>query len=163
MTSARAIRVLDTREWRLPGCDGRCWPRAHSPEAHEEYGYQRGLAAAKRTVVQTGPLTVDLDACRVTVYGEPVYPTAREWALLSLLAQSPGNAVTADTLVRAIWGEDKVTARVLLRNRAHSGGSLGKHSLRVTMRRLRVKLGAAGSTIDSIHGIGYRLRMEAGT
>ena len=55
-------------------------------------------------VVRIGPLSIDLAARIVTIDGERVMLTPKEYRLLQLLAQHAGNVVTHQYLLKEIWG-----------------------------------------------------------
>lgn len=107
-----------------------------------------GPAADPAGIVRLGSITLDVDARRVTVSGQVVELTPREYELLKVMLASPGRVLTKGRLLRAVWG----TAY------ADEG-----HHLHVYVSRLRRKLAAAdrdGSTeglITAEPGVGYRI------
>jgi len=66
-----------------------------------------------------------------------------EFALLHLLLRSPGRAFGRAYLLDTVWGETYVG---------------GDRSVDNTILRLRKKLGPLGEAIETVWGIGYRLR-----
>lgn len=91
-----------------------------------------------------GDLTLDVAARSVSVAGQPVELSAKEWNLLSLLADQPTRVYTKQELVREVWRTDWVgTSR-----------TLDSHAC-----RLRGKLADAGArnVIVNVWGVGYRL------
>jgi DNA-binding response OmpR family regulator len=68
-----------------------------------------------------------------------------EYALLHLFLRSPGRAFSRAYLLDTIWGETYVG---------------GDRSVDNTILRLRKKLGKMGEAIETIWGIGYKLRPE---
>ena len=89
-------------------------------------------------------LTVDVVMREVTVEGQPVELTPKEFDLLSLFAQNPGRPFTRDELLDRIWQSDyEVTDR-----------TIDTH-----VQRLRRKLGAQAAAIETVWGVGYRLRL----
>jgi DNA-binding response OmpR family regulator len=60
--------------------------------------------AAKSTVLESGPLTIDVARRRVTVRGEPVELTPTEFRLLCYLARHRGQVVGHRRLLREVWG-----------------------------------------------------------
>ncbi len=94
--------------------------------------------------VQTGILTIDLLGRRVTVGGDPVRLSPKEWSILNELAVSAGQVVTHKRLLAAGWGSELQDAQYL----------------RVYIGLLREKLEAEPSQPSLIltePGIGYRL------
>ena len=78
----------------------------------------------------------------VQVNGEDVTLTHKEFELLCLLLENRGIVLTRDTLMDRIWGFEFEREN---------------RTLDVHIRTLRVKLGAAGSLIETIRGVGYKL------
>jgi two-component system KDP operon response regulator KdpE len=93
-------------------------------------------------VVSFPNLTVDICRRRVIVQDNIVSVTAKEWALLSILARNPGRVLTHKQLLTAIWGT------------AHTENT---QYLRVCIGTLRQKLGPAASLIATETGVGYRM------
>ena len=96
-------------------------------------------------VVRIGPLTIDLAARIVTIDGERVMLTPKEYRLLQLLAQHAGNVVTHQFLLKEIWGSPHLQ---------------DTHYLRIFMRKLRQKIEADPTQpriLLTELGIGYRL------
>ncbi len=100
---------------------------------------------ARGDVWSVGPIRIDLAARTCEVNGERVDLTGSELELLATLARRPGHAVTRTALVEA----------------ALDTGS--ERTLDVHVSRLRKKLGDAGGAIETVWGIGYRLRSASET
>lgn len=99
-----------------------------------------------RTLVDCGPLRVDLASRRVTLNGEDIALTRKEYAVIGILAGALDRVVTQQQLLRDIWGPTHVE---------------DSHYLRVVIGHLRQKLGddpTAPRFIVTEAGIGYRLR-----
>jgi two-component system KDP operon response regulator KdpE len=98
--------------------------------------------------LRLGPIALDAVRREVTVAGEPVRLTPREYELLKVMMSSQGRVMTKARLLRAVWGL------------AYAEESTYLH---VYVNRLRRKLSAAapGATIDGLietePGIGYRI------
>ena len=90
--------------------------------------------------VEVGPIVVDLDARRVTVAGEDIDLTRKEYDLLAELAQRRGEAVRREQLMDTIWGDAHVAV---------------SRSIDVHMTALRAKLGPDNG-IQTIRGYGFR-------
>ena len=95
---------------------------------------------------QTGPLVVDPEARTVSLEGEIVEVTPREYDLLKTLAYSPGKNFTREELLDRAWGPEYIGDLRRVDNYIH---------------RLRSKLKREGrpDIIRSIWGVGYRLEM----
>lgn len=81
----------------------------------------------------------------VRVDGAPVLLTYKEFELLRLLLEAGGRVLTREILMDRVW--DLAAKR---ENR----------TLDVHIRTLRAKLGTAGAYVETIRGVGYRLRDE---
>jgi two-component system OmpR family response regulator len=86
-------------------------------------------------------VVVDLVGRQVLLEGRPIRFTRREFDLLLFLACHPGAAFTRPQLLRAVWGHE----------------FSGERTVDVHVRRLRMKLGALGDAVATVHGFGYRL------
>ncbi len=91
-----------------------------------------------------GPgISVDVAMRLVTVGGEPVELTRREFDLLALFAANPGRPFSRDELLDRVWkGDYDVTDR-----------TIDTH-----VQRLRKKLGPQAEAIQTVWGVGYRFR-----
>jgi two-component system phosphate regulon response regulator PhoB len=95
--------------------------------------------------VEFGELKVDPDAHQVWVGEGEVILTALEFRLLSTLLERRGRVQTRTTLLEDVWG---IHADITTR-------TVDTH-----VKRLREKLGGAGEYIETIRGVGYRLRAQ---
>jgi DNA-binding response OmpR family regulator len=93
--------------------------------------------------VSYGPLHLDPDQHLAVMDGVPVELTPNELALLHLLLRNPGRAFSRSYLLDTVWGADYVT---------------GDRAVDNAVFRLRKKLGPVGAAIESVWGVGYRLR-----
>jgi len=92
-------------------------------------------------VTRHGPLTVDLRTRKVTVSGQEVALTPKEFDILECLAADPGRVVSRQEILESAWD-------------AHWYGP-GK-VLDVHVAALRKKLGLPG-LIETVYGRGFRL------
>ena len=92
-----------------------------------------------------GDFAIDRVAHRVTVRGQEIHLTPKEFDLLVLFIQNAGRVMTHKTLLRAIWGPS---------------GTNQPEYLRVLIAQLRKKIDTAeaASYIESEPWIGYRFR-----
>ncbi len=104
---------------------------------------RQGTVEEKAEVLSFGQLRVDPEAHRVWVVDTEVELTALEFRLLVTFMERPGRVQSRDTLLDDVWGYDKdVTTR-----------TVDTH-----VKRLREKLGTAGTHIQTVRGVGYRFR-----
>lgn len=92
-----------------------------------------------------GLLCLDPQAHLVTFDRVSLDLSPTEFALLHLLLRSPGRAFSRAYLLETVWGESYVG---------------GDRSVDNTILRLRKKLGPVGEAIETVWGVGYRLRPE---
>lgn len=91
-------------------------------------------------------LTIDVKKHEVTVEGEPVSLTLKEFELLKRMMKNLGIVLTRDQLLEDIWGYD------------FDGET---RTVDVHVRTLRQKLGKAGELIETVRGVGYKMREQA--
>jgi len=101
---------------------------------------------SKRTVIEAGPITVDSDRHEAIVDGKLVTMKRREFAVLKALAQSAGHVLTREMLLSAAWPED-VAMRIT-----------DDRTVDVHIKRVRDALGAQRDRLETVVGVGYRLR-----
>lgn len=92
-----------------------------------------------------GLLFVSPDRHEVKVGGKEVTLTNKEFELLCLLLRNKGIVLTRATLMDRVWGFESEREN---------------RTLDVHIRTLRVKLGEAGSYIETVRGIGYKIGGE---
>ena len=81
----------------------------------------------------------------VTVNGEKVVLTFKEFEILKLFMSNPGIVFSRDKLLSEVWGVD------------YLGES---RTVDMHIKTLRQKLGDAGSCIETVIGVGYRMGGE---
>jgi DNA-binding response OmpR family regulator len=104
---------------------------------------RRGVQQAPpRTSVYRGArLLADFEAVAISVEGQPVRLTRREFELLRFLVENKNRVLSRDRLLERVWGYDRF---------------IETRSVDVHVGRLRSKLGAAGGQIETVVGLGYR-------
>jgi DNA-binding response OmpR family regulator len=110
----------------------------------------RELLAADQTrgqaVLRYAGLSLDPEAYTCTLDGRPLELTAIEFELLALLLAHPGRTFNRMYLVETIWKLAYLE---------------GDRAVDNTVLRLRKKLGSLGDCLETVRGIGYRLRRPA--
>jgi DNA-binding response OmpR family regulator len=97
-----------------------------------------------------GDLVIDSERHQVTIAGELVELTPKEFDLLKMLAENAGRALERDFLLEKVWGY------------AFAGAT---RTLDVHIRRLRQKIDDDPQNpryIETVHGVGYRFREQGG-
>ncbi len=103
---------------------------------------RRGVVPQKEKVLKVEDLKIDPIRYEVTLRGEPLAFTIKEFKLLFSLASSPGRVFTRDQLLDRIWGEAIVTDR----------------TIDVHIKKIREKLEDFAKYIETVRGIGYRFK-----
>ena len=96
-------------------------------------------------VLQAGALSLNLGEHLVTVDGQRVTLTLKEFEVLRVMMEHVGQVFTRDRLLGEIWGYD------------FDGET---RTVDVHIRTLRQKLGRCGDYIETVRGVGYRLEVE---
>jgi two-component system alkaline phosphatase synthesis response regulator PhoP len=99
------------------------------PEAEKVYHY--------------GKLTLDASKHEITVDGQPVELTSKEFTLLECLLRSKGRVLSRDYLMDQVWGYD------------YYGGM---RTVDVHIRRLREKIPLLSEAIQTVKNVGYKLQ-----
>ncbi|MEG2350074.1 MAG: response regulator transcription factor [Hungatella sp.] len=96
----------------------------------------------KQKYYQIGSVAVDIGKHSVSVDGNPVTLTFKEFELLCYLMDNEGMVLSRDQLLSKIWGYD------------FDGET---RTVDVHIRTLRQKLGLGGNYIETIRGVGYKM------
>ncbi len=102
----------------------------------------RRASGPEHELVQVGGVTVDASSRRVTVDGEEVALTPKEYDLLLVLMRRAGVVIPRDELMRDVWQTEWFGAT---------------KTLDMHISTLRRKLGDAGSSITTVRGVGFRM------
>ena len=89
-----------------------------------------------------GPVTILVERHEVQESGRPVELTLKEFEVLKYLVENKGIVLTRDQLLGHVWGYD------------FDGET---RTVDVHIRSLRQKLGDAGTLIETVRGVGYRI------
>ena len=92
-------------------------------------------------IVTVGLVSLDPDTRRVTLRGEEILLTAKEFDLLAHLMSKPGRVFTRDELLSHVWGYSSI---------------VGTRTVDVHVAQLRSKLGDPGP-IRTSRGVGYAI------
>lgn len=104
--------------------------------------------AVVSTPIELGGIAIHPGRFEVLVEGRPVDLTASEFRILHFLARKPGWVFTRQQIVDAAQGEDSYLSDRFVTDR----------SVDVHMVSLRRKLGSAGDMVETVRGVGYRLK-----
>jgi phosphate regulon transcriptional regulator PhoB len=98
-------------------------------------------------VLAVGPVTLDPERHAVTLGGRVLPLTPKEFDLLQALLEAAGRVLSREYLLNHVWGyarADEIESR----------------TVDVHVRRLRAKLGDAGSRIATVKSVGYRFEVD---
>lgn len=98
-------------------------------------------------ILQLGKLAIDLTGRRVQIDDEPLELTAREFALLEVLASHRNRVTSREHVIEALctWND-----------------ALTDNGLDIAVHRLRRKLEGSGVNLRTVRGLGYLLEAEDG-
>ena len=100
--------------------------------------------SATESVLQGGPVRMDIDRHVVTVNGEEISMPLKEFELLEILLRNVGRVMTRGQLIERVWGADYVG---------------DTKSLDVHIKRLRSKIepdSSAPQYVVTVRGLGYK-------
>jgi two-component system phosphate regulon response regulator PhoB len=107
-------------------------------------GAQSNIASPK--VLRAGEIELDIDAHIAKVAGTEVPLTLQEFRLLAYLVEGKGRVRTRDELLSDVW---------------NTSPELETRTVDTHVKRLRDKLGPAGEIIETVRGLGYRIRQPS--
>jgi DNA-binding response OmpR family regulator len=97
------------------------------------------------SLLEIGPITVDIESCRVTLDGREVRLTAKEFLLLKYFAEHQGRVLSRDVLLSDVWGY------------RYTGGT---RTVDVHVRHLREKLPVLSHALVTVKQFGYKLVIQ---
>ena len=106
---------------------------------------RRGGASIPEDMVHIGGIVMEVGKRRVTLQGEVVALSPREFDVLRIFMQEPGRVFSRDEICERIW------------NREHEYDT---RTVEIFIMRLRKKLCAGGEEplIETVRGVGYKMR-----
>lgn len=90
-----------------------------------------------------GPIEIDRKSFTVLVDGEQVYFPRKEFEILFFLLANPGRVFSREMLLKEVWGNDIFVV---------------DRTVDVHMRKIREKLGKYSDIIETIKGVGYKVK-----
>ena len=97
--------------------------------------------ALKNLILKSGSLEVDTQGRTVTVDGEKIDVTLKEYEILAYLMQNKNIAISRDRLLSDIWGYDFFG---------------DDRTIDTHIKNLRSRLGSARDKISTVRGVGYK-------
>ena len=106
----------------------------------------RRKSSTTRSKLSWGSLSLDPDTYEVTFEGQLLHLTPKEYALLELLVSNGRRVLSRPGIIERLWSIDE---------------SPTEEAVKTHIRTLRQKLRAAGAPddfIETVHGLGYRMK-----
>jgi DNA-binding response OmpR family regulator/HPt (histidine-containing phosphotransfer) domain-containing protein len=106
---------------------------------------RRGTISSQ-PVLEWGLLQLDPSSCEVTYNDQPLLLTPKEYALLELFLRNSRRVFSCGVILEHLWAYEETP---------------GEEAVRTHIKGLRQKLkaaGAPGDLIETVYGIGYRLK-----
>jgi DNA-binding response OmpR family regulator len=94
-------------------------------------------------VLKIDDLVIDIAGYEARLAGRRIELTHQEFELLRYLAQHRGRVFTREALLERAWGY------------RYAGGT---RTVDIHVRRVRAKLGDAGSLVETVRNVGYKMR-----
>lgn len=144
------LTARDAVNDRVEGLDAGADDYLVKPFAYEELlarlrALGRRPPARRQARLSSGPIALDEARRRVTVEGRSVDLSQREFSILECLLRRPGQVLTRDQLLDYAWPY---------------GAALTPNTVEAYIHLLRDKLGAAAERVETVRGVGYRLRED---
>ena len=115
------------------------------------FGMMEMLARIRRSdrgktpaLLRAGELELNTETYVVSVKGERVQLTLKEYKLLHTFMENTGRVYTRDQLLEMVWGADYIGET---------------RTVDVHIGTLRMKLGECGDYIETVRGVGYRSKL----
>ena len=100
-----------------------------------------------KSLIIIGPLTINQESYEVTLDGEKIDLTFKEYELLKYLASKPGRVFSRESLLHSVWEYD------------YYGGT---RTVDVHVRRLRSKINDIRyNFIETVWNVGYRFKVNS--
>lgn len=107
----------------------------------------RRRSAKTGEVLEIAGIRLDKDAHEVTVDGQPVDLSNKEFELLTYFMENQGMALSREKILNNVWNYD------------YFGDA---RTIDTHVKKLRSKLGPKGDMIKTIWGMGYKLEVDEG-
>lgn len=104
-----------------------------------------GSVEKKSSQLVTGGLVLDTETKEITVDGDPVYLTAKEFGILQLLMENAGRVFSTDRIYESVWNEPSIP---------------GEKTVTVHIRKIREKIEIDPKNpkyLKVVWGIGYKI------
>ncbi|MBI9071987.1 MAG: response regulator transcription factor [Melioribacteraceae bacterium] len=94
-------------------------------------------------IIKNGPVKIDLESYRFYINDEETFLPKKEFELIGYLCANPGKVFSRDHILEKIWGSDVIVT---------------DRTVDVHIRKIREKLNSHYDLIETIKGVGYRVK-----
>ena len=94
-------------------------------------------------LLKLGPLEIDREKYEIKLEGVNTHFLKKEFEILTCIARKPGRVMRREAILNEIWGEDSY---------------ITERTIDVHIRKIREKLGRHSKMIETIKGVGYRIK-----
>ena len=101
-------------------------------------------SGSEPTIIRIGRIEINRTMYSVKLGNRELFLPRKEFEVLALLAGSPGRVFTREDILNAVWGTDVVVV---------------DRTVDVHIRKIREKLGDDASSIETIKGVGYKMKV----
>ncbi|MFA6977782.1 MAG: response regulator transcription factor [Ignavibacteriaceae bacterium] len=96
-----------------------------------------------KDVLTIGSILIDKNTYKIFLKGEETFFPRKEFELLTYLCENPGKILTRSAILQNVWGSDIYVV---------------DRTIDVHIRKIREKLGNDSEMIETIKGVGYRMK-----
>lgn len=97
----------------------------------------------KKDILSVGDLVVDIPRHKIMIKNKEIMLTPIEFKLLTILLERRGRVQSRETLLNDVWGIDTL---------------IETRTIDTHIKRVREKLGKLGNLIETVRGVGYRIK-----
>jgi len=107
---------------------------------------RRSYGDVDEQILEAGGIRIDMSAHSVTIDGEPIELSYKEFELLSYFIENKGIALSREKILNNVWNYD------------YFGDA---RTIDTHVKKLRSKMGSKGDMIKTIWGMGYKLSVDS--
>lgn len=100
----------------------------------------------RQPVLSCGDLQLDPITCKVTYGGKVLSLTPKEYMILEVFLKNPTRLFNRSSLLNQLWDSEQLPAEETIKTHMTS------------LRRKLKEIGSSENTIETVYGLGYRLR-----
>lgn len=96
-----------------------------------------------KEILTIGMIVIDKNKYKIFLNGDETFFPRKEFELLNYLCENPGKILTRTAILQHVWGSDIYVV---------------DRTIDVHIRKIREKLGVQAEMIETIKGVGYRMK-----